>query len=163
MEKFKKFLVDRFFKTDLALAMATAIIFSSFLCLAGFDADCEKLRQGVLRLHIIANSDSTFDQNIKLEIRDEILKSSGEIFSTAENKADALVIAKENINILKNAADKVLAEKGLSQPVSVTVGKAYFGTRDYEDFTLPAGEYDAVKVKMVVRYVSLNVYSRRRK
>ena len=52
----------------------------------------------------------------------------------------------ENTALFENAAQKVLKESGKTAPVNISIGKAYFDTRKYENFTLPAGEYDAVKV-----------------
>lgn len=146
MKTLKRIFSKEFFKKDFYVAMIAALIFSMVFSLAGFDTKCENLRTNVLRLHIIANSDSAEDQEIKFKIRDELLKTSNGLFESAGNKEQAIKTVKENTEIFKNAAQKVLLQEGKNQPVSISIGKAYFDTREYEDFTLPAGEYDAVKV-----------------
>ena len=143
---FYKLMSKDFFKKDIAVSLLLALIFSIFVSLAGFDVKCEQLRQNILRLHIVANSDSDEDQALKLRVRDEILKQSEGIFDSAKSKEDITSISKQNMERFERAAKKVIEESGKDYPVKVFLGKAHFGTREYEDFTLPAGEYDAVRV-----------------
>ena len=146
MKFFKKLFSKRFFENDIAVALVCALIFTLFLTLAGFEAGCSELRGNVLRLHILANSDSPPDQAVKLQVRDAVLTASEDIFKTAKSKDDALNLAKENTALLKAVAQNKLKELGVNQSVTVKVEKAYFNTREYENFTLPAGNYDAVRV-----------------
>lgn len=146
MKFFKRIFSKEFFKNDFLIALLVAIIFSIIFSLAGFEEKCNQLRTNILRLHIIANSDTAEDQQIKLKIRDELLKTSGGLFETAENKEEAIKMVKENTKLFEETAQKVLKESGKSEDVSISIGKAYFNTREYENFTLPAGEYDAVRV-----------------
>ena len=146
MQRLKRIFNKEFFKRDFVIAMLAALLFSMIFSLAGFEAKCEDLKQNILRLHILANSDSAEDQAIKLKIRDEILKQSNGLFETAGNKEETIKLVNENTDFLKEIAQNVLISEGKNQPVSISVGKAYFDTRVYDDFTLPAGEYEAVKV-----------------
>ncbi len=146
MKIFKQIFSKKFFKKDFCIALLVALIFSMFFSLAGFEEKCKDLRTNVLRLHIIANSDSAEDQQIKLKIRDELLKTSDGLFESAGNKEEAIKMVKENTVLFENAAQKVLKESGKNEPVNISIGKAYFNTREYKNFTLPAGEYDAVRV-----------------
>ena len=146
MRLFGKLFNREFFKNDIAVAMICAIIFTTTFSLAGFENNCKNLRENILRLHILANSDSSYDQNIKLKVRDCILKTSENLFENSKSKEDALALAKENIPLFKKAAQNKLQELGYNKNVEISVGKAYFNTREYENFTLPAGEYDAVRV-----------------
>ncbi len=146
MRLFGKLFSKKFFKNDIAVAMVCAIIFTAAFSLAGFETNCEKLRQNILRLHILANSDSNYDQTIKLKVRDCILETSENLFENLSSKEEALSLAKENIPLFKKAAQNKLKELGYNKKVEISVGKAYFNTREYENFTLPAGEYDAVRV-----------------
>ena len=146
MKFFKKIFSKRFFENDIAVAMVCAIIFTIFATLAGFEAGCNELRGNVLRLHILANSNSEADQAVKLEVRDAVQEASATIFENAKSKDDALNLAKENVNLFKSAAEQKLKELGVSQSVTVKVEKTYFNTREYENFTLPAGQYDAVRI-----------------
>ena len=146
MKLIKRIFSKEFFKRDFSIALLAALLFSMIFSLASFEAKCQELRTNILRLHIIANSDSAEDQEIKLKIRDELLKTSNGLFESAGNKEQAIKTVTENISVFKDAAQKILKEYGKNQPVNLSIGKAYFNTRKYEKFTLPAGEYDAVRV-----------------
>lgn len=146
MKIFKKLFSKRFFENDIAVALVCALIFTIFLTLAGFEVGCNELRGNVLRLHILANSNSDTDQSIKLEVRDAVLTASEKVFESAKSKEDALNLAKENVGLFKTAAEQKLKQLGVNQSVTVKVEKTYFNTREYENFTLPAGQYDAVRV-----------------
>ena len=143
---FYKLMSKEFFKKDITIALVLALIFSIFASLAGFDVKCEELRQNILRLHIVANSDSQEDQALKLLVRDEILKQSEGIFHNASSKEEIELITIQNLERFQSTAESVIAQNGKTYPVKVFLGKAYFGTRVYEDFTLPAGEYEALRV-----------------
>lgn len=146
MKFFKKLFSKRFFENDIAVALVCALIFTIFLTLAGFEVGCNELRGNVLRLHILANSNSEADQSIKLEVRDAVLTASEKVFESAKSKEDALNLAKENVGLFKTAAEQKLKQLGVNQSVTVKVEKTYFNTREYENFTLPAGQYDAVRI-----------------
>lgn len=126
--------------TGLALAVAVTSV------IIPFNRKCEKIRNSVFRLHIIANSDSKSDQSLKLKVRDGMLELGEELFKDAKDYIEAKEIAEQNIDILRQNAKETLAKNGCDSDVTVSVGKAWFGTREYEDFTLPAGEYDALRI-----------------
>ena len=132
----------------LNLSLCMALISGIFLSLADFDASCNELRNNVLRLHIIANSDSKEDQELKLKIRDEILKSSPDIFNNAKNIDDAVLEANKKTDEFLEIADKVIKENGFSYSAVVSVDDSYFETREYDDFVLPAGVYKSLIVKV---------------
>ena len=111
-----------------------------------FSKNSEAVRGSVLRLHILANSDAAEDQRIKLLVRDAILKETGTLFESADGRADAIAAAEENIQTVKEIAENKLAALGVTQSVQVKVARIFFETRHYENFTLPAGTYDAVQV-----------------
>ena len=83
-------------KKRFELSIILALIFSVLLSFTSFSAYCNEIENGVLRLHILANSDSAKDQELKLAVRDSILENSENIFESASNKEDALKNAKEN-------------------------------------------------------------------
>lgn len=141
-----KFLNKEFFKKDILIALICAVIFSIVFSLAGFDTKCDELREKILRLHIIAESDSETDQAIKLKVRDGLLEYSGGLYESLDNKQQAIALTKQNITELEEIAETIVKENGGNQKVNISIGKAYFGTRKYDGFTLPAGEYDAVRV-----------------
>lgn len=104
------------------------------------------IKNSVVRLHIIANSDSDADQSLKLKVRDRLTRDAAYILEGSENSADALAAAKKNIDIIRQiAADEVKAQ-GYSQSVRVEIGTFPFPTKAYDDILLPAGSYNAVRV-----------------
>ena len=128
------------------VALCFALISAIFLSLAVFDARCEDLRKNVLRLHIIANSDNADDQNLKLEIRDEILSQSTDLFDTATDITSAKIIAEQRLSEFKEIVEQVISDNGFDYTVSVKLDKSFFETRVYDDFTLPAGIYDSLLI-----------------
>lgn len=127
---------------SIAIGLIVAIVFS----VCGFGADCADVRDNVVRLHVLANSDSEADQNVKLLVRDALLKSGANIFSGALTAEDAVSMLEKERETIISVAENVLRENGFNYDVSVTVQREYFGTREYESFTMPAGEYLALKV-----------------
>lgn len=127
-------------------ALALGLIVTVALSCISFSADCENIREDVLRLHILANSDSSEDQKLKIAVRDEILKISGDIFDDCKSLVDAQNAAKQKMpQIIKTAQDTVKSY-GYDYTVSASLEKSYFDTRHYDDYTLPAGVYNAVRV-----------------
>ncbi len=133
-------------------AMEWAIIFgficSAFWSFADFDASCEELRHNVLRLHIVANSDSPDDQKLKLKIRDEILKQSEELFSADCDLKTATETARNNLSRFEKIANGVIKENGFSYTANANIGTAFFETRVYDDFTLPGGNYQSLIINI---------------
>ncbi len=135
-------------KKNIELGILFGLICAIMLSFAQFETRCDELRQGVLRLHIVANSDSDADQNLKLAVRDEILKNSIDIFKNCNNVDDAIITASENIDVINTIANDVLTQKGFDYKARVTVGDKYFNTREYDNFTLPAGNYKSLIVDL---------------
>lgn len=122
----------------LVLTVFTSMIIPSF-------STAEDISNKVLRLHILADSDSSYDQKIKLELKDYFLQNTKDIFC-GETLEDNLKIAVENSERLEKICNKFLEKYKTSASVSVI--KEYFDTRVYDDFTLPAGVYNSVNIKI---------------
>ena len=105
-----------------------------------------EIRSETLRLHIIANSDSEEDQNLKLKVRDAVLESTGELFAEVSGKTEAIAAAEYSANDIKTIAEKIIRQEGFDYSVQVEVTEMWFETRSYEGFSLPAGDYDAVRI-----------------
>lgn len=133
---------------NIELGVLFGLVCAIILSFARFEARCDELRQGVLRLHIIANSNSEADQNLKLAVRDEILKNSINIFKDCNNVEDAIVTADNNIEEINEIANRVVRENGFDYNACVSVESRYFDTREYENFTLPAGNYQSLVVDL---------------
>lgn len=127
-------------------ALCCAVIISCLFSLTGFCTACGDIEDKVFRLHILANSDSTEDQALKLKVRDTVTEYAEELFADCKDKADAMHIAEKNIDKIRTAAENTLKQNGSNAPVTVSITKMSFDTRVYEDFTLPAGKYDALRI-----------------
>ena len=123
------------------------IIFTMFTAMINRTvAVSNEVRAETLRLHIIANSDSEADQALKLKIRDRILEATGELFSEVSGKTEALSAAEYSSEDIKLIVQKVIEEEGFDYPVQVELTEMWFETRSYDGFTLPAGDYDTVRI-----------------
>lgn len=117
--------------------------------LAGFGQRCGQVREEVLRLHILANSDSEADQAVKLKVRDAVLEATEELFAGAVGLAEARGAAEDSLALIEETARQVLAENGYpGMPVKAEVSRSRFGTREYGETVLPAGEYAAVRITL---------------
>lgn len=133
------------FEFSLAVGLIISVILSGF---SVFAKDMENVRSNVLRLHILANSDSEYDQNLKLLVRDAVLEETGDIFENLKSVDEAKKSAEKNLDRIKRISERVISENGQSYAVSVYICNMYFETRVYENFTLPAGYYDAVRIEI---------------
>lgn len=106
----------------------------------------DELRNSVLRLHILAESDSSRDQNLKLKVRDALLESN--IFGNADSLDSAEKIAQEKLSEIVDIAESTLLENGCNSPVTAEIADVVFDKRVYGDITMPAGEYRALRVKI---------------
>ena len=97
------------------------------------------LSQSIVRLHVIANSESEDDQLLKLKVRDAILAHSSADFT---KKADV----SQNLDIYRSISEDVIRRNGYNYDVCVEYGNFHFPTKHYENLSLPAGNYDAVRI-----------------
>lgn len=135
-------------KKGLEFAIFFGFICSVFWSFADFNASCEELRHNVLRLHIVANSDSEADQALKLKIRDAVLEESGDLFAHSKDLNSALTTARENIPEYEEIANRVIAENGFEYTANAEIGTAFFDTRVYDSFTLPGGNYQSLIINI---------------
>lgn len=134
----KKVLI--FFVSAIFVLVFTA---ASYSC--GFGEDLEN---SVIRLHVLANSDSAEDQALKLRVRDRILKDGRELFKNAKSEEEARRILSENRDFLENSARDEIFSAGYDYPVAVNMGKYDFPMKVYENYAFPSGEYEAVRVEI---------------
>ncbi|MDD6620974.1 MAG: stage II sporulation protein R [Eubacteriales bacterium] len=105
----------------------------------------ENISDKVFRLHILANSDSTYDQNLKLGLKNYILENTSDLF-IGQNLEENIDIAKESLEELYRLSKEYLESQGSNYDVKTEVVKEFFETRVYDDFTLPAGIYSSLKI-----------------
>ena len=127
-------------------SVAAGLILSILFSVVSFGVSCKDIRNSVLRLHILANSDSEADQAVKLVVRDKLLKSGSELFSGDVSVDNAKKYLSDNKKEIIAYINDILSENGFDYESDVYLVREYFGTRSYEEFTLPAGEYLALKV-----------------
>lgn len=132
----------------LEISLLLALVFCAAVSLLSVNGEYDAVRESVLRLHILANSDCLSDQELKLSVRDALQAQVDEVFSGCENLEQAISAAEENTGLLQETAENVLRSQGCDYPVTVTVERSYFNTRTYDGITLPAGEYSALRVEI---------------
>ena len=133
--------------TNLTIGIITGVIFLLIYNISSFAFQCDEIRANTIRLHVIANSDSAEDQDIKLQVRDAILEAGTNIFDGTVTPTNAQSKIEKEIKLLENTANNVLQENNKEYHARVSLTKEYFDTRIYnDDITLPAGKYLALKV-----------------
>ena len=130
-------------QTAMCLGLILAIFIGSF---SGFAQKLENLQHDVLRLHILANSDSDYDQALKLKVRDRLLEESENLFQGCETLEDMKKRAAEQTDTIRMIAKSVLEENGCQEDVSVQLVQMKFDTRQYDELTMPAGCYEALRI-----------------
>ena len=99
---------------------------------------------GMIRLHVVANSDSKADQALKLKVRNEILK----FMDGQETLDDARAYLNANLDTIEEIAEEVIAANGFDYPARANLKVTFIPEKSYEDLTLPAGNYEALKVTL---------------
>ncbi len=107
-----------------------------------------EIYDNTLRLHVLANSDSTQDQILKLQVRDAIVEKADSLSNDCKNIESAMAVYSDNLDILKETAENVIKENGYDYQVSVTLGEEYYPERQYESVRLPSGRYTSLKVNI---------------
>ena len=119
-----------------------------FSYIAPFIETSENISDQVFRLHILANSDSAEDQQLKLKVRDEILKKGETVFASSNSLEETIELCKNNIALFQQTAEQCLKDNGSDYEVKVYVDKEYFNTREYDEITFPSGIYNALKIEI---------------
>ena len=127
---------------SLCLGLAVTLICQCTL----LSAECTAIRNNLVRLHILANSNSEQDQALKLKVRDALLAYGGDLFIGQTTKEEALAQMEPQLATLEQIAKKTLEKEGCSLPVTCRLEETYFNTRVYDTVTLPAGNYTALRV-----------------
>ena len=106
------------------------------------------IANSVFRLHVIANSDTEEDQNLKYMVRDNLLKYMNSICENCKTKEDAIAIVEKNKTAFEQIAMNTIKEEGYNYSVTINIGNFEFPTKNYGDISLPAGYYDALRVEI---------------
>lgn len=106
----------------------------------------QEIYQSVVRLHVLANSDSQEDQALKLLVRDEVLRISEPLLRACTSRDQAVEILQENSDMLQKAARAVVLENGYDYEISVLLGEEEYPTRSYENCCFPSGTYVSLRI-----------------
>ena len=136
--------IFRKIEVSIAIGIVTSILFSVF----SFAQTSSQIRSEVLRLHVIANSDSAVDQNMKIAVRDAILNEGETIFDGSVTVENAVEKITPEIEKLTETAKEVIADYGQNYKVEISIDEEFFETRTYENITLPAGKYLSLIVRI---------------
>ncbi|MBE6990994.1 MAG: stage II sporulation protein R [Ruminococcaceae bacterium] len=113
--------------------------------IGGANAQSQKLADSIVRLHVVANSDTDEDQALKLEVRDRVIEITSSL-NMGSDAQHAQIVLRENVDEIETAVRQMVQEKGYDYPVTVTLGTENFDTRVYDTFSLPAGQYTSLRV-----------------
>lgn len=137
--------ITRFFTAELAVLIGMfAAVFAAGIC--SYAQNKAELENSVFRLHIIANSNSKEDQELKIKVRDAILNGGCGIFDGCKSSEEAAERANEQLAYLHETAEKTIVENGFDYPVSCEVTDMDFDERIYGGITMPAGNYKALRI-----------------
>ncbi len=136
INKFKR--VDKILLSGFLLTLLFTFI--------GFSADCENISEKVLRMHVLANSDTEYDQRVKIYVKDEVSLYAAQLVENAQDADEAQEVLIKNTQGIEKVANDALKEINVDYGATVRIDTAYFGTREYEDFVLPAGKYESLQV-----------------
>ncbi len=125
------------------LFLALAI---SFFTDSNFQAD--SIRKQTLRLHVIAQDDSAYSQQVKTQVKDVMVNTAASLYCRAKNYHEAVQITQDNLDYLQQIADNTLENLGAGYKSQCSIEQFYFDTTEYEDFTMPRGVYTALTVRL---------------
>ena len=123
-------------------------IFILISAISYVDAVSTDIANSVFRLHVIANSDSVEDQNLKYKVRDSLLEYMNFISENCTSKEEIIKLAKNHTEEFHDIAKQVISENGYDYDVNINIGNFDFPTKDYGDISFPAGSYDALRVEI---------------
>ncbi len=127
------------------IVLAAAMVILMTLSLLPIHGEAE-IYDTVLRLHVLANSDSEEDQALKLKVRDAVLEITAPLLAHATDRDDAEAIIRAHMSDIQLAAEATVAENGADQSVAVMLDMEDYPTRNYESCAFPAGEYLSLRV-----------------
>ena len=130
------------------LLLIVSVLFLLLSAYSYVNAVSNNLANSVFRLHVIANSDSKEDQDLKYKVRDSILEYINDLAVNCSSKDEVIFLATEKQDELYDIAKKVIEENGFDYDVNISIGNFEFPTKTYGDISFPAGNYDALRVEI---------------
>ena len=133
-------------KLEKILALVCVFVLSLAICNILPIHGEEKIYESVVRLHVLANSDSEEDQALKLTVRDAILAYTSPKVIDSASREEAIEILENELAEIEKIAERVVEEQGYAYPVEVTLTLEEYPTRNYESMSFPSGEYVSLRV-----------------
>ena len=128
--------------TGSVLIVMAALLFAGLMPVHGED----EIYDAVIRLHVLANSDTAEDQALKLEVRDAVLEVTAPLLEGCTDRAEAAALLESSMGDIQTAAEQVIAEAGRDDPVALLLGEESYPEKDYDSFCFPAGSYLSLRV-----------------
>lgn len=132
-------------RLEIALMLAVALVFT-YASAAGMQQ--QQLADKMLRLHVLANSDMEEDQRVKLCVRDKVLEYCSPLLEECTTQEDVRQVLSANLQQIVNCAQLTLWQQGSNDSVTAQINEEYYPTREYTDFSLPAGRYVGLRIKI---------------
>ena len=133
--------------SHLTIGIISGLIFLIIYNISAFAYQCNEIRSDTIRLHVIADSDSQIDQDVKLKVRDAVLNAGKSIFDGTVTKENAQEKITNELEIIENTANETLRKYNMNYTAKAELVTEYFDTRIYDDkVILPAGKYLALKI-----------------
>ena len=124
------------------------LIYTSICAISYANVVSSDISGSIFRLHVIANSDSVEDQELKYIVRDKLLEYMNEISIGITDKEEIIKLAFEHKDDFYNIAKNTVEEKGYNYDIKINIGNFSFPTKNYGDIYLPAGNYDALRIEI---------------
>ena len=147
MKNFLKFIKNPKFKMTLILTRLL-ILYTGICAISYAETTSSDIAESVFRLHVIANSNSDEDQNLKYIVRDKVTEYMKELCSNCNSKEETIETVSNHLDDFCNIANQTIKDNGFSYNASVSLGNFKFPTKSYADISFPSGYYDALKIKL---------------
>ena len=136
-------------KIGIIITLVLLLFLYTIICSISYvEAVSTDISNSVFRLHVIANSNSEEDQNLKYKVRDSLLNYMNNICANCTSKEEAINLVTTHQDEFKHVALETIKKEGYSYDVKIEIGNFEFPTKQYGDISLPAGFYDALKVEI---------------
>lgn len=131
----------------LELSLLAGMIITIFITgICSFAEEYKGITENVFRLHILANSDTEEDQELKIKVRDEVLEKTAYLFKNNSSVIESAKIARNHLNEIQTIAEDVISENGYDYTVNCEVTDMYFTKRIYDTITMPEGIYTSLRI-----------------
>lgn len=136
-------------KVKMILILSFLLFLYTSICAISYAQNVSTdIANSVFRLHVLANSDSQEDQNLKYKVRDNLLQYMNKICKDCKTKQEAINLVEKHQEEFKQIAIDTIQKEGFSYDVNINIGNFEFPTKNYGDISLPAGFYDALRVEI---------------